>query len=298
MLTRLFFLGALSLSACGAWVDPAEHDKSASVACETGSLDGGKLTHFVFAEVLRRHTKSAGSGYVVLDYPALLKDGESRGALTGYLQALGCGDPKALESKNERLAYWVNAYNGAVIKSALEGMSKLEAGKQESFSPITSGIFFDTPLPDLKGLTLNQIEHGVARGDFARPELQAKQAELKVWHDQIWAGKKVDPRLHAVFNCGALSCPNLKDKGPFVYQAQTLEQDLAAQTKAWLAEPKKGAGPEGISELFNWYKADFVASHGSVKGFIEAHRDGGVTGVKLDKFLTYDWRLNSPGNTP
>ena len=54
----------------------------------------------------------------------------------------------------------------------------------------------------------------------------------------------------------------------------------------------KGAGVDGISQIFRWYEADFIQSHGSIESFIEQHRTDGTAGVALDSTLPYDWALN------
>ena len=57
-------------------------------------------------------------------------------------------------------------------------------------------------------------------------------------------------------------------------------------------DPERGAGPAGISSLFTWFEADFIASFGSPREFIERHRED-VSDVAFGETLAYDWTLNT-----
>ncbi|MCH7814126.1 MAG: hypothetical protein IID40_08920 [Planctomycetes bacterium] len=59
-----------------------------------------------------------------------------------------------------------------------------------------------------------------------------------------------------------------------------------------LGNPRKGAGPDGVSPLFDWFAGDFIEDAGSVDQFIEGHRDEGLVEVNTASFLAYDWSLN------
>lgn len=54
-----------------------------------------------------------------VDYPAMAKDK----SFAGYLAALDHVDPQAFPSREERLAFWINAYNALAVKSIIDGYS-------------------------------------------------------------------------------------------------------------------------------------------------------------------------------
>lgn len=259
-----------------------------------GGLEGfasaTRLEHLGLATLLRSYTQAGGST-VLLDYHAMAASPEARDVLDRYVAALGAVDPSKLDSPQERLAFWINGYNAAVIQGVLADYQG-----SESFQVVGSGTFFDRLLT-LGGqqLTLNQVENVIVRGDLQHASAQgltsAQSALFAKWHSELWQGATPDARLHAAFNCAALSCPSLLAAEPFVYTAATLDAQLASSVRGWL-DAEKGASAQGISKLFDWYAKDFVASEGSVEAFIAKHRTGGTQGVALDTFLEYDWTLN------
>jgi hypothetical protein len=75
------------------------------------------------------------------------------------------------------------------------------------------------------------------------------------------------------------------------YSACDLETVLEAQTKAYLTSAE-GCGEDGsVSQLFEWFAADFDATEGSVLKFINKHRDVPLSATKLT-FRPYNWNLN------
>lgn len=264
------------------------------------SLEGftaSALGHLQLRGLMSRYVGPGADGaYVLLDYDALAASDEARFTLDQYLAVLAAVDPAKLTSRAERLAYWINAYNAAVVRGVLARYKG-----DPTFKVTSSGTFFDDPVHTFGGqkMTLNHLEQGVLRGAWSHasiPRSGALLEQLKTWHAELWgAGGKVDPRFHAAVNCAALSCPNLLAAAPFAYDAASLEAQLQAATVAWLDSAAKGAGPAGISRLFDWYRDDFVASHGGVDAFIAAYRTGGLQGVDSGRFLDYDWTLNIKG---
>lgn len=279
-----------SLSACGEWIKA--DDFQGGAVGNGGDLSAvTSLRHDALSMVMTRYTVKSGDA-VLFDYDGLAADGEARALLDHYLASLASVDPSKLASPAERLAYWINGYNAGVIQGVLRDYQG-----DPTFKVVDTGAFFDNPSVVFGGetMTLNQVENLVARGDTrhnsgkgvstARLELFAK------WHQELWPGGKVDARIHAAFNCGALSCPNLLSSEPFVYTAATLEDQLQNNIVAWL-DAEKGAGSAGISQLFFWYKEDFIAHSGSVEDFIAQYRTGGLDGVDTSSYIEYDWTLN------
>ena len=263
-----------------------------------------RLGHYSWAGLVARFTSRRGD-QVLLDYGALQSDEEGRWALRSYRAGLAGVDVAGLADAAERQAFWINAYNASVVAGVLEALD--EGTSLESFSVLRDPQFFRHPAYTFgaaKGqepavVSLDHIEQGILRGDWEHDSLQgideALRERLRQWHqDTLAPGQQVvDARLHAALNCGALGCPNLLDISPYVYSGPLLDEQLKNQTRTWLADPTKGAGPRGVSQLFSWYSADFERE-GGVEAFLEAHRGGGAGGVALDQRLDYDWALNAP----
>ncbi len=303
-------LGALLTCGCGNYVsyDPAdgstpnapEVELMPVVIDDLPELDS--FNHYAFAGVIANHTTTNADGnYVLIDYTTLAGDAEALYEIERYAAALASIDPLDLKSSDEQFAFFINAYNVSVIRGVLERFE----GDPVSFSVINSEGFFKDRIYTVGGvaLSLDQIENLAMRGKFDDENQtfgleEDTLATLRSWFEAMWPDGKIDARLHAAVNCGALGCPNLLATGAYVFQARDLDAQLDMMTKAWLANPEKGAGPDGISMIFTWFEVDFVEDAGSVEAFITAHREGGMNGVDMNARLEYDWTLNAPENAP
>ncbi len=286
----------LLLCACGDYVAyegeppgpvslPAVEDLDPEAIAALTTLD-----HLLLEGVLARHVE-VEEGHATVDYVALDASAEAKAQLVRYLAVLEAVDPAKLEDPAERLAFWMNAYNAAVLVGVLA-----DWGGEPEFSVSDKGFaFFARPGWKFAGLdlSLNEIEHGVIRGDEAHASLrmasEAQQAALLEQHATLWDGEVMDARIHVGLNCASFSCPNLRRR-PWL--GPSLDADLAVATSEFLANPEKGAGPEGISALFAIYAQDFATSHGSVTAFIQDHRED-LDDVNLGRFLPYSWDLNA-----
>lgn len=219
------------------------------------------------------------------DYAGLQGDPRALASLRAAVRWVAQTDPADLADPPAVRAFWINAYNVLVLDGALTGLSTdpafSTAGAANDFAFFSEG----RRLSGGGEHTLNAIEHGILRGVAVTTD------EERALHAQASPdGEPFDARIHAALNCAARSCPPL---APAPFTGAGLDSELADRTRRWLADPVRGAGPDGISELFTWYEADFIGHAGSVAAFIEDHRDGGLEGVDLSRRVRYDWRLNA-----
>lgn len=290
----------LVLVGCGEWV---AYDGTPPAGPGGGTLDEAtqrrlatvtRFDHLAFDQVLARHTARADAEYVLFDYRGLLADGETALVLEQYLAAIAVLKAGQLEGTEQRLAYWINAYNATVIAGVLAQLPTKSDYQvsEENF------VFFDLPNGRYGGeaLSLNQVEHGVIRGDEAHASFiasdDATREVMRRLHQELWGADPVDARIHVALNCAARSCPNLRDRAPYAYRAAGLAEQLDQQARAFAASPNKGAGPEGISVLFESYALDWERTFGSATNFLKNHREEGLNGINIDRFLPYDWTLN------
>ena len=218
--------------------------------------------------LLQRHV-SAGR----VDYEGLAREG---GTLTQYLASLEDADP-ARWSRNEQLAFWINAYNAVVVAQILERYP-LKSVRQV-------GGFFDQFRHRIAGrqLTLNSIEtQGRVLGDF---------------------------RIHFALVCASSSCPPLRSEA---YVADHLDGQLSDQARRFLADPENGLRLDSatlwVSKLFNWYTTDFVLAQrldarrrltaekliDALAPYLPPTVAAQARGRRLGlKFLNYDWSLNA-----
>jgi hypothetical protein len=165
---------------------------------------------------------------------------------------VGALTPAALEAlgDDERLALCLNLYNALAVNTILRWMKAHNGAPPSSINDLStwrSGSVWKQRAGRLAGssVTLDFLEHGVLRAEWA------------------------EPRVHACLVCASLSCPNLRSEA---FDARRLDAQLDDQARAWLANPTKGAlvtpaaapsadGPAPLvtlSRIFLWFRDDFV----------------------------------------
>ena len=113
-----------------------------------------------------------------------------------------------------------------------------------------------------RSYSLNQIEHGLLRGNRRPPTglrriLGAGDARLRA------APSEVDARIHFALNCGARSCPPIRD-----YDGDRLDEQLEVATRAYLeaeSEVDREAGRAELPGLMRLYRADFGDSRAQLR---------------------------------
>lgn len=202
----------------------------------------------------------AGIRFHAVDYDALAVDPRYQQLLTQIETA----KPATLTNREERLAFYINAYNVYAIKMVIDNMpmdSIRDAGSL--FTPV-----WKKPVGNIGGeaVTLDQIEHAILR-------------------------TMGEPRIHFAIVCASLSCPNLRQEA---YRAEKLEQQLEDQTRKFLADDTKGLVLAGkrvrLSQIFDWFEEDFDAA-GGVEAFVRSYHDLPEQ-ISWRANLPYDWDLN------
>ena len=222
-------------------------------------------SHTLYNKLLQKNVTADGK----VNYKSFMKDSVE---LNQYIKALSANPPNEKTwSKEEQMAYWINAYNAFTIKL----ITKYYPIK--SIKDIGSSIqipFVNTPW-DIKFINigkdkmdLNNIEHGILRKKFN------------------------DPRIHMVLVCASKSCPILLNEA---YDAKLLEEQFAKQTKAFLTDNyrnKVTPDKPQLSMLFKWYGMDFNKNGGSVLKFINTYSPVKIKADAKISYLDYDWSLN------
>lgn len=166
--------------------------------------------------------------------------------------------PSSSWSKNQKLAFWINAYNIFTIKLIVDNYPT------SSITKITAKPW-DKKFANIGGktYTLNNIETDIIRKKFN------------------------EPRIHFALNCASKSCPILLNKA---YTASNLNSLLTSQTKKFLNDTSKNTFSKkeaSISQIFDWYKEDF----GDVWTFINKYHPLDYT-PKKTSYMEYSWDLN------
>lgn len=218
----------------------------------------------------------------------VLDDGKVRyGALRRDIGALGefvkqmasvspHSHPGLFPSREDRLAYWINAYNALVLHAFAE---EYPDKKDRLAGLIGRGLFFYKRKFTVGGKqrTLANIENETIRKEFG------------------------EPRIHFAIVCASASCPRLSRTA---YTARNLEAQLEAEAGRFLNEPRNiGIDTERrtvtLSKIFDWFAEDFGSTDGEVLAFVAKYNQGvraaASEGGWRIRHFEYDW---SPNDAP
>ena len=234
---------------------PQPKEEEAEVISQVEVLTGS-ISHSIWNTLLIKNVSASGK----VNYKGFIS---SKADLQQYLDLLSANPPASSWPKNERLAYWINAYNAFTVKLIidnypLKSIMDLDQGKPWDKSFIRIGG---------KSYSLNQIEHDIIRKQFN------------------------EPRIHFAVNCASISCPKLLNEA---YTAAKLNGQLTKQTRSYINNPQENrlsTNSAEISSLFDWYKVDFTKA-GSLIDFINSYSKVQVNPSANISFKNYNWALN------
>jgi len=218
-----------------------------------------------YAQVLQavKMGKKHDTPLALVDYQALKKSGQ----LAAAYRQIQAFPVETLAGKEEKLAFYINAYNILALKTVLDHWpvaSIKDVGNL--LSPVwgkTAGVIGQ------KEVSLDAIENEILR-------------------------PLADPRIHFAIVCASVSCPDLRTEP---YTAEKLNAQLDEQVSLFLKNPKKGLVDDGkvihVSKIFDWFDQDFKVA-GGVDAFIRRHRKS-LPELPIKADIPYDWAVN--GNT-
>ncbi len=231
------------------------------------AISAESFSHQAWQETLSAHVVDG-----VVNYPALATDPK----FETYLGQLDRVDPNSFPAREDRLAFWINAYNAFAIKGILDGYSPMTLfGRYRYFIARGYGVGGET-------INLYDLERKLLIPDFR------------------------EPRIHFAIVCASLSCPALRSRA---YIGTELDQQLEDSARVFINDPTRNQFDREkkiarLSMIFKWFQEDFVAHSGSLMTYVrryvvdsELARELEATPYKIE-FLEYDWRLNGPSPSP
>ncbi len=201
-------------------------------------------------------------------------------------------DPGDLGSLEEKLAFWINLYNGLV----LHGVAAL--GIVESIKDVPD--FYSRIGYEIGGevFTPDDIRHGILRGNIRQP-----YGLFQPFADSdprcIHVIDPPDPRIHFALSGACRSCPAFA-----VYDPEHLLEQLDLAASRFINSPQVEIVPRKnlvfLSPLFKWYRADFGGHEGMIDILIRYLDHGQAKDFLIERglaaevaWLDFDWRLNS-----
>lgn len=244
-----------------------------------------------YAAVLSARVDSTGR----VDYAGLAAH---RGQLDAFVASLAALDSAQVASwsRDDRLAFWINAYNALALRLVVDHYPITKTPRVSALYPANSiwqipGAFTDVTF-DVAGKTmsLDHIEKAVLHARFS------------------------DPRIHMALVCAARSCPPLRREP---YRGDRLDRQFDDQARRFLADARnlavdRARGVLHLSSIFDWFGDDFVARYGgdiprhggaqaAVVRFVaryvdDADREFLLSGTYTIDYIEYDWTLNEQGH--
>ncbi len=246
------------------------------------------FSHLDFDQVVHQYVNTNG----LVDYTRLQAAPEQ---FERYYQHIAIyspdSNPELFKSQSDQLAYWINAYNSAVIKTVL------------SYYPINSVQDVKPPLPlfflpDKTGFFL-----------FQKPTFGNVTTSLYNLENSIIRERFQEPRIHFALNCASLGCPKLPR---YAFNGDTLNQQLDFETRKFFSEERNFKIDHiqktiFLSSILDWYEDDFIGWYNQqfpheqasllqyIALYVDAHQADFLKTQSEDyslEFVPYNWALN------
>ena len=217
------------------------------------TLYGTIVNHTTWNQLLKKHVSDQGK----VDYLGFKKDLIE---LNAYLDWLSKSKPSETWSKDQLMAFWINAYNALTIKLIVDRYPI--SSIKDIYSPWNIKVITIAN----KTLSLNNIEHDILR-------------------------KMGDPRIHFGIVCASISCPKLQNEA---FNTQNTNRLLNKASKEFLADSTKNeltADAAELSKIFKWFAKDFK-QEGSLIDFLNKFADIRIASNATISFKDYNWGLN------
>ncbi len=222
------------------------------------------VSHEIWNDILSRNVTDDGW----VNYKGIKEESDN---FYTYLDILNKNHPNHKNwTSDERLAYWINAYNAYTVQIIIENYPI------ESIKDIKKGIPFVNTVWDIKFIKiegieydLNNIEHSILRKKFE------------------------EPRIHFAVNCASYSCPVLRGEA---FVAERIDEQLTEQARLFLADKRRNIVTEDkaqLSKIFSWFGGDFK-KNGSKLDFINKYSPVQIKKTADISYLDYNWTLNEP----
>jgi hypothetical protein len=224
-----------------------------SIVKETIPVDKVLFDHSNFDQLLKKQVTKDGK----VNYAAIKKDKET---LSTYITNLNSNAPNDTWSKNDKFAYYMNAYNAMTIDLIISNYPT------KSIKDIKDPWEQHNWKLDGKSVSLNEIEHEILR-------------------------KMNDPRIHIGINCASFSCPPLLNEA---FTAEKVQQQLEKLAIQFVNDPKRNKITKDrveVSKIFRWFKGDFT-KNGDLIDFLNKYSNIAIDEDARVRYMDYNWELN------
>ncbi|MBD3169374.1 MAG: DUF547 domain-containing protein [candidate division Zixibacteria bacterium] len=260
----------------------------AFIALFSPCINAGEFSHAHYDSLLKEYVSNGR-----VDYSGIK---ENPRLLNIYLDKLKHVNKHEFVNweENERLAFWINAYNAITIFGVIENypigygslVSRLRFPKS-SIRQISD--FWKKSWSEVMGedISLDKIEHEIIRKRFYKPE------------------------IHFALVCASIGCPPLQS---YAFNPDSLDYQLKIATRQFINEKggvriNREVNTVELSEIFKWYADDFKtdANPPQLSDYKDKERwllyyiinyaDENLSSYIINnkpkiKYYDYDWTLN------
>ena len=222
-------------------------------------------SHDQWTTLVKKHVNAAG----FVNYKGFIAE---KTALQSYLDLLSANAPGKSWNEQDKIAYWLNAYNAFTIKLIVDNYPVKSI---KDLGPKNQVIFINTPWDkkffkiDGRSMTLNNIEHRILRANFT------------------------EPRIHFALNCASVSCPKLRKEA---YVGSKLDAQLTEQAREFLADRSRNevdAKTPKMSAIFDFYGKDMTKWTGkTLIQYINMYAPVKIEETAKLQYLDYNWNIN------
>ena len=220
--------------------------------------------HQLWDQLVKAHVKPNG----LVNYKGFIQD---KAKLDQYLKIISENAPdRKTWSKNQQLAYWINAYNAFTVKLIVDNYpvkSIRDLGPALKIPLIKDVWHYKFFKIGGVETSLDEIEHSILRREFD------------------------EPRIHFAINCASVSCPPLLSEA---FVADKLDAQLTKVATTFINDPtrnKISADQAQISSIFSWFKDDFTKK-GTLVDFLNLYSKVKIKPSAKISHLDYNWNLN------
>lgn len=220
------------------------------------------ISHEIWNTLVKKHITETGN----TNYKGFQQDSVQ---LYEYLNVLKNNHPNETNwNKEERIAYWINAYNAFTVQLIVENYPVKSIKDIKKGIPFINSVW-DIRFIEIEGMEydLNNIEHSILRKEFD------------------------EPRIHFAINCASFSCPRLRTEA---FTADKLEKQLQDQAIYFINNPAKNIIAKDrveVSKIFSWFKGDFTKKSDLIE-FLNLYSQIEIDENAKVQHLDYNWNLN------
>jgi len=220
---------------------------------ETSTEASKSVDHTPWNSLLKQNVTAVGN----VNYEGFRKN---RSLLLAYIDMLGKNLPSDSWTKEEKLAYWMNAYNAMTVdlilrNQPLKSIKDIKDPWEQRYWKLGAKYY-----------NLDEIEHQILR-------------------------KMEDPRIHFGINCASFSCPPLLN---IAFTSEKVNDQLDFLARRFINDPTRNtitADSVEISKIFDWFSKDFK-QNGSVIDYLNTYSETKINNNTRIRYKDYDWILN------